>query len=327
MPISRTDIAASTTLVASNPTLNTQLGDVFDLANANEAAAVTNAAGVATNTSDIAEMGDSTSVANLFKGHVAGLSLKLLDANPEEKIEIAATGLAVQAYADSAWDRVISGVDLTGTSCIDLANNWAAGGNLDTGTTATATWYSVWVIYNSTSEGVDGLFSTSTTVSGLTMPTGYDYARRVGWVLTDATNAYIQPFSHMAGTGKFLIFPLLATGEPGLVSITGLTGSTWTDVDYSAVVPSGVSGVVARIACEGVAATNRYVSVRPKGSASDPANSTVQVCRPSGTGSADGDSYDTNCFDISLDDSGVFEVYAVGPPTGEMSLAGWYDDF
>ncbi len=55
----------------------------------------------------------------------------------------------------------------------------ASGANgLDTGSEANSKWYAVWVIYNGTT--VASLLSLSATAP--TMPSGYTYKRRVGWV-------------------------------------------------------------------------------------------------------------------------------------------------
>lgn len=70
------------------------------------------------------------------------------------------------------------------TKQIDAA--WAVGtnaGGLDTGAVGNATWYHLWLIKRSDTGVVDALFSTS--VSAPTMPTSYDYRRRIGAVLTD----------------------------------------------------------------------------------------------------------------------------------------------
>lgn len=56
-------------------------------------------------------------------------------------------------------------------------------GGIDTGSVANSTWYSVWVISNGTLWNT--LLSTSDTSP--TMPVGYTYKARVGWVRTDGS--------------------------------------------------------------------------------------------------------------------------------------------
>jgi len=72
----------------------------------------------------------------------------------------------------TAGTYTASNVNLT----ISTASSGANG--LDTGTIANSTWYSVWIIYNGTT--VAGLLSTS--ASAPTLPSGYTYKTRVGWV-------------------------------------------------------------------------------------------------------------------------------------------------
>ncbi|HYN39569.1 MAG TPA: hypothetical protein VES39_09980, partial [Rhodospirillales bacterium] len=71
------------------------------------------------------------------------------------------------------------------TKRLDAA--WAAGtgnGGIDTGSKATSTWYSLWLIGKADGT-VDALFSVEATAP--TMPSGYVYKRRLGWVLTDGS--------------------------------------------------------------------------------------------------------------------------------------------
>ncbi len=79
-----------------------------------------------------------------------------------------------------------------------LDASWAVGtnqGGLDTGTKANSTWYYIWLIHRSDTGVTDLLFSTSATSP--TMPTSYDYKRRLrcGAILTDGSGN-IRAFSH-----------------------------------------------------------------------------------------------------------------------------------
>lgn len=72
---------------------------------------------------------------------------------------------------------------------ISLASSGANG--LDTGTSSASTWYAVWVISNGTSTA--GLLSLSATSP--TMPAGYTYKARIGWIRSDGTaNKYPLSF-------------------------------------------------------------------------------------------------------------------------------------
>lgn len=77
---------------------------------------------------------------------------------------------------------------------------WAAGtgnGALDTGSIANSTWYHVYAISKAGGANPDILVSTSATVGGLTFPTGYTLARRIGSFLTNGS-AQVTPFSQFA---------------------------------------------------------------------------------------------------------------------------------
>lgn len=98
------------------------------------------------------------------------------------------------------------------------ANPATSGANgLDTGTLAANTWYSVWVIYNGTTTAA--LLSTSATAP--TMPSGYSYKARVGWVRSNATPALLQTLQ-MDRRTQYVIdgtvltdFPLIQSGSTG----------------------------------------------------------------------------------------------------------------
>jgi len=97
----------------------------------------------------------------------------------------------------------------------------ASGANgLDTGTSAANTWYSVWVIWNGTTTA--GLLSLSSTAP--TMPSGYTYKARVGWVRSDGTAnkyplrtiQYGRGVDYIPATGtNVTILPSPASGAAG----------------------------------------------------------------------------------------------------------------
>lgn len=102
-------------------------------------------------------------------------------------------------------------------------------GGLDTGTIANNTWYSVWIIYNGST--VSGLLSTSATTP--TLPSGYTYKARVGWVryATAALQASIQ-------YGRRAQYVLSSGGQ---IVIGSGTAAQWTAIATGAYVPSTAS--------------------------------------------------------------------------------------
>lgn len=80
-----------------------------------------------------------------------------------------------------ADDGVHAVSELGSAATVDITDSGING--LDTGSEASATWYSVWLVSGAT--GVGGLLSLSSTAP--TVPSGYDIQkRRIGWIYNDA---------------------------------------------------------------------------------------------------------------------------------------------
>jgi hypothetical protein len=128
---------------------------------------------------------------------------------------------------------------------LTLALTGAGANGLDTGTVATSTWYSVWVIYNGTTTAA--LASLSATAP--TMPTGYTYAARVGWVRTDSGSKYPLKFMQFgrrvqyspAAGSNLTGLPQMATGVQGTYSSTA---PTWAAIATGNFVPSTASEII-----------------------------------------------------------------------------------
>jgi len=117
----------------------------------------------------------------LPRSYISGLGLSNNSTDSNKDIDIAAGECR---DSTNAADLVLAAAL---TKQLDAA--WAVGtsqGGLDTGTVAANTWYHVWLIKRSDTGVVDALFSSS--ASSPTMPTDYDYKRRVrGSILTDGS--------------------------------------------------------------------------------------------------------------------------------------------
>ena len=114
----------------------------------------------------------------VFRSYLAGLTLSNAGGDPTNDITVA-VGQAV----DSTNARVLT---LGSTITKQLDVNWSVGNNaggLDTGGIANGT-YHVWLIMRSDTGVVDVLFSTS--ASAPTMPTNYDFKRRIGSILRES---------------------------------------------------------------------------------------------------------------------------------------------
>ena len=115
----------------------------------------------------------------------------------------------------------------------------AGAGGLDTGAATGSNWYSVWIIYNATTATAAGLLSLS--ASSPTMPSGYTFKARVGWVRYDATPKLWRTLQYgrraqiVIGTNPTAL-PIMISGSSGSVSTP-----TWTAVSVSSFVPSTAS--------------------------------------------------------------------------------------
>jgi len=145
---------------------------------------------------------------------------------------------------------------------LTVAGTSVGANGLDTGTLATSTWYSLWIIWNGTTAA--GLMSLSATAP--TLPSGYTHKARVGWVRTDSTaNKYPLSFIQAGKTVQYKV----ATGSnlTALPSpISGVQGSfttpTWVAGSISNYTPTTAVriGVLIPVAAGGamVAPNNSY---------------------------------------------------------------------
>lgn len=138
--------------------------------------------------------------------------------NPTYQIDIDADYLVVENVG-------LASIDLTASIDVSGANG------LDTGTEATSTWYSVWVICDDDGSSVASLLSTSATAP--TMPTGYTKKRRIGWVYNDDSGDFVDFYR----AGDFAEVPYL------YVLDTSSPATNWTDVSCASVVPPTAKGV------------------------------------------------------------------------------------
>lgn len=132
-------------------------------------------------------------------------------------------------------------------SCtIDFGTNGAVN-RLDTGTIASATWYSIWAIYNGVATGCLG----STSATAPTLPSGYTFKARVGWVRTATGSAQFlgtwqfgNRAQYVMGLAQTAAYPQIADGSNastmGPFSVATLVPSTASVIH--ALVTSGSNG-------------------------------------------------------------------------------------
>lgn len=181
------------------------------------------------------QMGNSAaSGSSASVGPVRNLIIKNNTSTPNTKMSVTADSIPVFTSAGA-------GVGLLSVSVtIDATTNGANG--LDTGSLAASTWYAIYLIYNGSS--VAGLMSTSG--SAPTLPSGYTYFTRYGWVHTDGSTHFLNNGCTLRQTGNRAQYINAGSGLPAL--ITGASGSlsvpTWTGVPVGAFIPPTAATIV-----------------------------------------------------------------------------------
>lgn len=147
----------------------------------------------------------------VMAGHIFGLTLSNNGTDATNDIDIAA-GEATDSTVARLM-RLSSGI----TKRLDAA--WAVGtdqGGLDTGTIANGT-YHIWLIMRSDTGVVDVLFSTS--ASSPTMPSNYDFKRRIGSIIR--SGGAIVTFTQDGDVfRRKLLIQSVSTSNPGTSAVT-----------------------------------------------------------------------------------------------------------
>jgi hypothetical protein len=112
------------------------------------------------------------------------------------------TGANTASLTADAVALYDSSGNMYGATSVSLSLNIATAGanGLDTGSLSTTGFY-FFIIYNPTTDTVAGLYSLSATAP--TMPSGYTYKRRVGWIFySSGITGYIQRNRHFSYTSQ-----------------------------------------------------------------------------------------------------------------------------
>jgi len=161
--------------------------------------------------------------------HPAGFTRGAIDGLTLSWVDVSTVQIGI-GMARDAGD--VANIETTGTVNVDIT---ASGlGGLDTGSEATSTWYSVWLIGGGGSVG--GLLSTSATTP--TLPAGYIYKRRIGWIYNHSDDD-IQAFYQTGGRERTTWWN--ETGANFMKILDSGSATSWTVVDASARVPSTAS--------------------------------------------------------------------------------------
>lgn len=239
-------------------------------------------------------------------------------------------GLAVQATSNTAVSISADAVTLEDTygavyraqSVSVAASITTSGANgLDTGSEAPSTWYSVWIIFAPATGVVASLLSTSATSP--TMPSGYTFKARVGWVRNDSAGNFWRMIQYgrraqvVIGTNPAEL-PQIVAGQSGNTSTP-----SWTTVGVTSFVPP-TSSIIWLVAVQPVTGSDGHTLVAPNsnyGGRSSTANPPpILVFRDSGVSQSGGNVIAS----MVLESSNIY--YAAGNSNARVLLMGWEDN-
>lgn len=154
---------------------------------------------------------------------------------PNTQCIVTADQLSLYNSSGGTYQTVIN-VNVTISSGSSGANG------LDTGSVAATSWYAIYVIYNPTTQTTAGLMSLSS--SSPTMPSGYTFLMRVGWMRTDSSGNFLRIWQKgrkavyviTASTNTTVLPSMLASASSGNV-----TTPTWTAIAVGNYVPTATA--------------------------------------------------------------------------------------
>ena len=225
------------------------------------------------------------------------------------------SGLKVNASSTTAVVVTASTVVLNSTyasyaaSSVNVTINPSTSGanGLDTGTVASATWYSVWVIYNGTT--VAGLLSTSATAP--TLPSGYTHKARVGWVQTGTAPAFLPTIQY----GRRAQY---VSRSAGMWVMASGAAALWTTVATGGFVPTTASTLYFTVAMQSSAGS---VAVSANNTPSSVTTGGVVQFTTNGTYV----SYANLNGSVVLESTNIY-WYSVGA-SNVLYIQGWDDNF
>lgn len=183
-------------------------------------------------------------------------------------------------------------------------------GGLDTGSEGSSTHYYAWAIAKA--DGTQSIIlSTSTTVAGLTFPSGYTYAGLIGWVRNNASSNFID-FKQLGALVDFDVVQILTAGVA--TSDTSLNAGSGTVTALSTIIPALARKVqgYARVSDSGSSAS--AITIKPV-TGSNVGRKIIN--NPGGTTAAAGGYFEalmvtpqTLYYQVSAGDSG--EIFVTG---------------
>jgi len=230
-----------------------------------------------------------------------GLAGLVVTANSNTNVTAKAVGVSLGNVSGDYLN--LNNVNVTANITVSGA------GGLDSGSEAANTWYNVFVIYNSTTQAVNALLSTSATAP--TLPSGYDYWRRVGAVRNDAS-------SNLWRTVQNGMRAQIVIGTNPVNSVQMAQGPTsgWSGIATGSFIPPTAGAIVGYWLIVGT--TNENISLAP--------NNTYNAAPVAGNGapSIQFTGNTSGMFEFTLEQS---TIYWSGQTTATYIYAlGWTDN-
>lgn len=194
---------------------------------------------------------------------------------------------------------------------------------LDTGSAATATWYSYWAIFNPTTNTQGCLLSIADGVSTQpSLPSGFTFRARLGWQRTQtSTNAFFLRGIQYGRTSTYVVtagtntaaLPIMASGNSGSPTVP-----TYTSVSVSTYVPVTASRIAVALSSSGqqavVAPNNGYGAT----------NSTTNPPPIQVSANAAGQGVTTVLGALGLESTNIY--YAASGGGAVLQVYGWDDN-
>ena len=253
---------------------------------------------------------------NLMVGNVAGPNGFTAPTTPNNQVKITADAVTLEDANGESW-RATS-VSVTADVTVSGANG------LDTGSVAASTWYSVWVIYNPTTNAVAALLSTSATAPA--MPSGYTFKARVSWNRTNASSQFNRVLQQgrraqyvVVASSPTALLPNISNGTAGTYSSTT---PTYTTASVANVVPTTASEIFVVIVQNWKNGSQASIQVAPNAAYSGQQDSNGNV--PAFGSSNSATFQETRTLTVALE--GATIAWTSSAAGGAISCLGWVDN-
>lgn len=231
--------------------------------------------------------------------------------------QVAVTADQLMLGNNSGGSAKVSTVSVSISTAVNGANG------LDAGSIAAATFYAIYIIYNgSTTAGLLSLSGTSPT-----LPSGYTFFARFGWITTGAASTNLTRILQYGRDVQYVVTPATQTAASPL--ITGTVANTLTAYSVASVVPTTASKI--RILTQMASSNNNsssLVLVAPNANYS-PAAATSPYSFGATFSTGSGITVNENLtmlMEFILESTNIYAVATGSLNSATVSCVGWTDN-